>query len=1133
MNIIKSRIIVLTMLIFSLMLLSVNGLTYTIDDINLQDSNTINLTWTGTNYETETGYSNARWTSDVISFEEPITISNITGLTYDYNNLPNNNQIGNVDMTGNMLLLHFDNDNGIVIDSSGNDFNGFTVGGAIRIDNGIHNTKALNIDNNGFAQISHNNDLNIQTFGTLSFAYYHTENADQSFISKEDTAGNTGYKVGIRGGDMRLTIDFNDGASRAESNNVPFPTLNQWYFVVIVWTSTSVEFYVNGDSWGTDTIPISYIPNVFPLIIGGNNDGTELLRGRLDEIAMWNRSISYTEVVDVTTQMIVDKTVKFKSCNTILCAENYTILDGSVPYNIDFLNLDDTQYYRIEIDFERMNIDFDNNLDLLTFDYEIVPSIVPVEKDSQVYKTFGGDNYGTFNTGVIGFWNSQTLQITEIESGSKAVNNPDNLVTPKIAYLDDNEKYIISRDSDNLILLQWDGEDGNLNAVDGVDVIPSGHTLLTDFIVRKYRDHNYILFITVSSGYSYLNYVSYDGNIFDINSRSLGANGRIRRSSQPHHLPFFNCFEDEELCVYGKSWYQQAFSVIGFTLTDNLELIGSAVNSPLEYHKSPYAARDVDDCVYTPIGSNIILGDVDNDFTQGDEYDYDDVVIGYNFQGAFQLISLNINSTHLWKDWGASRSSGVNSGCNGGTAPHLQDPPLEPSKWMTGTLAHEYNGFPADGKELFFGGIMSDTDNFVIYEFTANGDYEDRHPDLNNLEGQLYSNPFVLDCFPESGETDIGILGYRDNNKLLLECSCHDCSGNDDCEFDDFEESFNISKIQNPAKSVHILESDDSYHGSEIVTPLGIFGISEIEPGLTCDNDYLTKIYMYGEGDSFVIPIDYENNDRADLISSSPFVLKYMDDGFVNKKPVITNIKINPCISKETVKLGSDLLVKVSGSDEELNDVSYRIITYAGHENETDSGWSNWHSSGDEYTYQSTFHTIIGIGYIQIYIKDASHTEYNMIEKYFSVNDDNESVSFGDCEDLYDADDLAEEQDLEPSIQPTDDDYLDEFGNKLNDNAVKNGMEELGGYVGIGGLLMYLIIMFGVALGMFFYVGMGSGHGASKLGAIAIVEILMLIIGTVLKIIPVSIIIILILAMVVIIGFWGRSYFTGSRQNFD
>ena len=97
-------------------------------------------------------------------------------------------------------------------------------------------------------------------------------------------------------------------------------------------------------------------------------------------------------------------------------------------------------------------------------------------------------------------------------------------------------------------MLQWNNQLGKLNIVDGVTIIPEGHELMTDFIVRKYREHQYIIFLTrYHSGqyeYTTLNYVSYDGEIFDINTRNLGNDGRIRRYSHQHHLPLFNCFEN-------------------------------------------------------------------------------------------------------------------------------------------------------------------------------------------------------------------------------------------------------------------------------------------------------------------------------------------------------------------------------------------------------------------------------------------------------------------------------------------------------------------------------------------------------------------------------------------------------------
>lgn len=1105
-----------------LMVFSVTALTHDLDGSTLQDSTTYNLTWATDHYEMETGYSNGRWVGDVLSFDDIINISTLSVEPYDYHNLPNNNEIiGSCDMTGNILLLHLDKSSGSVVDSSGKDNNGYTVGTSVREGIGVHNTLAYHGISDGYIEIPHRDSLNLAGSGSLVLAYYPVDGTDHVFISKEDSVGNTGYKI-YRDGDL-IDVEFDDGVVSASSDTGAFPNTDQWYIVALSWENGVISYYVNGVSYGSDTLG-NYTPNTKAIRIGADNDGVKELNGYIDEVAMFNHSLTYDFIQAMTQRLMIDKEVSIKSCSTILCDENYTTLSYQSPYSVE---IDSNKYYRVQVDFERLNYNFVNDLELISFDYDIVEDPTPQEYRGEVYKTFGSDNYGTFNNDVIGNWNKYTSY--DLAQASRIVDNPDNLVTPKVAYMDDFEKYIIGRDGENLVLFQWDSENGVLNVKDGTDVILSGHTLMSDFIVRKYRDHQYILFLTRKysspAEYLYINYVSYDGNVFTHTSRHLGTNGRIERYTQEHHLPMFNCDENIEVCLVGKNWIDQQYSVLAFNLETNLD-DGGSIYAPLVYHT---AYNEDYDCIFTPMGGNIVMGDIDNDYANGDEYDYGDGVMTYNYRDSFVLLSVNYNESHVWTDWITTKSTGVSSGWT--TPPHLQNPPLQPSKWQTGLLATEYNGYESDGKELFFGGVDGNVDNFKIFEFSAQGNDVDEHPDVNNIEGQLISNPFIMDCYKESGVEDVAILGYNENTeKVLLTCSCYTCGApNDDCEFEDYpEEDFNLSKIFNPAKTVHVIEADGT-KGSELVTPFGIYDVNEPEPHtLYCGNNEIQKIYNVQERDSFILPIDYENTGRADLIFSSPYRIKYLDDGFINKKPYVTDVKINPCIEQTWMK-DSDVLIKINAGDEEGNDVSYRVKLYANSEFEYDTGWTPYQNINEEYRFQGVASDNIGVGYIEIYIKDESHTTFNLIERYFSVNEDNDSVSFGDCETVISEDELAGEQDLGVYGREEDDlAYTDEYGNKINDNAVKNSVDEVGEMVGLSGLLVYVLLMFAVAMGMFFYVG-DKDHPATKLGAIAIVEILLLIFGTMLKIIPVSIVIILSLALLTIVGFWIKSFVTGSR----
>jgi hypothetical protein len=95
---------------------------------------------------------------------------------------------------------------------------------------------------------------------------------------------NGGHKILFRGDDMDSGVRTNTSIST-----------NTWYHVVITSTGTTKKIYLNGSD---DTNTLASRTTVFnaALRFGERGDGTGDLNGLLDEIGIWNRVLSATEV---------------------------------------------------------------------------------------------------------------------------------------------------------------------------------------------------------------------------------------------------------------------------------------------------------------------------------------------------------------------------------------------------------------------------------------------------------------------------------------------------------------------------------------------------------------------------------------------------------------------------------------------------------------------------------------------------------------------------------------------------------------------------------------------------------------------------------------------------------------------
>jgi hypothetical protein len=122
-------------------------------------------------------------------------------------------------------------------------------------------------------------------------------------------AGNFTYNVGrilSKGGYFGIEVVDDPGSVRAtiRANGVPAPQYslqtNQWQHFTVVFSAGLVSFYKNGFRLG-DPVPANLGATNANLIVLGNTGEsvvtTNLFAGDMDEVAIWNRSLSETEIL--------------------------------------------------------------------------------------------------------------------------------------------------------------------------------------------------------------------------------------------------------------------------------------------------------------------------------------------------------------------------------------------------------------------------------------------------------------------------------------------------------------------------------------------------------------------------------------------------------------------------------------------------------------------------------------------------------------------------------------------------------------------------------------------------------------------------------------------------------------------
>ena len=337
------------------------------------------------------GLSNSTWQN----------ISWFTELCYGCE-LPNGSTIEQgdflrpVNMTGNVLLAHFNELSGNVTDYSvyANDGTPFQFEGTEYNAIGKFN-KSLDFENTGGigpgelvnfsspSQYAFTNQLTLE-------AWINPESfANSPTILDKDPAVFSMYLTSF----PRLRVDV--GATTITGTSV-FSASN-WYHIVFTYNGSQVRLYNNGNLDGSPVTKTGNLnTNIKSLVVGsGWNGGTANafpFDGLIDEVAIYNRSLSAQEIADHYMRGALRLNLSVRSCDDSSCAgETFTQIEGNSPKT---LNVAGNQYFQYKGDFTTENLSYSPKL------YNVSSNYISANNPPVVNLTypFNNTNYSTIQT---------------------------------------------------------------------------------------------------------------------------------------------------------------------------------------------------------------------------------------------------------------------------------------------------------------------------------------------------------------------------------------------------------------------------------------------------------------------------------------------------------------------------------------------------------------------------------------------------------------------------------------------------------------------------------------------------------------------------------------------------------------
>jgi hypothetical protein len=189
----------------------------------------------------------------------------------------------------------FNEGSGTVVGDGSGDGNTGTINGATWIGGKYGN--ALSFDGtSSYVNIANSASLGLTTDFTISawIKVTHDSINDRPILSKRASVGvNVPFSFYIRNNQVRFT--FNDGSWHDKGSTLTFPQ-NVWVNLAVTLKDSKLHFFINGIDDGEQSYVVTLPVSNTVLDIGQELALSQFFNGAIDEVRIYNRSLTQTEI---------------------------------------------------------------------------------------------------------------------------------------------------------------------------------------------------------------------------------------------------------------------------------------------------------------------------------------------------------------------------------------------------------------------------------------------------------------------------------------------------------------------------------------------------------------------------------------------------------------------------------------------------------------------------------------------------------------------------------------------------------------------------------------------------------------------------------------------------------------------
>jgi len=360
------------------------------------------------------------WTNETGSWAER-NITNISaidkGLSYS--------QFSSSLKTNLIFYYKLDETSGTTVTDSHNSHDGVNNGAGINFAGKINTAYSFDSSQNDWINTTITQDFN-EVYSFCMWIYPQSNDNRGLFSRSQSGTGQSVWRLANNG-----TQEFRGQSPLTSVYSNTVVGLNHWHYVCWVKNGGSGTFYLDGNADGVVSPPDEGGTVTSPWAIGSIDGVSSFFYGKIDEVSVWNRTLSsseisdlykgkYTDYTQTWNRIITDRIIwNVKSCDSDgdcgFATSNYTLTINSTPPTINILS--PSGIFDTLVDGLSMDLNYtinDANLDSCWYEYNGTNTTI---SNCSLNTTF---NY-VLNKNNIILWANDTIGNTNSNNNSWSV----------------------------------------------------------------------------------------------------------------------------------------------------------------------------------------------------------------------------------------------------------------------------------------------------------------------------------------------------------------------------------------------------------------------------------------------------------------------------------------------------------------------------------------------------------------------------------------------------------------------------------------------------------------------------------------------------------------------------------------